>query len=269
MRIKMVASGIVSHRFLLNFSKYRYLLSELVKRDIKIKYRRSVIGIFWSFLNPLLTMVVLTIIFENIFSMNIANFPVYFLTGMIVFSLFANGTSYAMTSIQRNASIIKKIYVPKYMYSLGVVLSEFVNFLLALIVLFLVMLFTGAPFTVYIFAAILPILLLLIFTIGVGLMLATVTVFFRDIEHLYGVFLTLLMYGSAIFYPADIIPEAYRNLLYYNPVYAFISLCRDSFLYGKSFDPNTLIFTTVSAFVALVVGITLFYKYQDKFILYI
>ena len=260
---------IAKHRFLLNFTKYRYLLSELVKRDIKIKYRRSVIGIFWSFLNPLLTMIVLTLIFSTIFSMNIANFPVYLLTGMIVFTLFASGTNYAMTSIQRNAPIIKKIYVPKYMYSLSVVLSEFVNFLLALIVLFLIMLFTSAPFTIYILAAILPISLLLVFTIGVGLILATVTVFFRDIEHLYGVFLTLLMYGSAIFYPASIIPEAYRNLLNYNPVYAFISLCRDSFLYGKAFDPNTLIFAAVSAVVALILGITLFYKYQDKFILYI
>lgn len=265
----MFVSEIVNHRFLLNFNKYKYLLSELVKRDIKIKYRRSVIGIFWSFLNPLLTMMVLTLIFSTIFKTNIANFPVYFLTGMIIFDLFAKGTNGAMRSIRSNASIIKKVYVPKYMYSLGVALSELVNFSLALIVLFLVMIYTGTAFTPYILTAILPILLLLMFTIGVGLMLATVTVFFRDIEHLYGVFLTLLMYGSAIFYPVEIIPESVRFLFFYNPIFVYISLCRDSFLYGKAFDPNILLFGAVSAVIALVLGIILFYKYQDKFILYI
>ena len=114
------------HRFIVNFSKYRYLLKELVKRDIKIKYRRSVLGIFWSFLNPLLTMVVLTIIFSSIFAMDIENFPVYVLIGKLVFDFFAQGSKAAMMSIIRNASIIKKVYVPKYMYSLGVVLSNFV-----------------------------------------------------------------------------------------------------------------------------------------------
>lgn len=265
----MAINEITRHRFLLNFNKYKYLLSELVKRDIKIKYRRSVIGIFWSFLNPLLTMMVLTVIFSTIFSMKIENFPVYFLTGMIIFDLFSKGTNGAMRSIKSNSSIIKKVYVPKYMYTLGITLSELVNFLLALIVLFLVMIYTGAPFTPYILTAIVPIFLLLIFTIGVGLMLATVTVFFRDIEHLYGVFLTLLMYGSAIFYPVEIIPESIRYLFYYNPVFVYISMCRDSFLYGRMFDPNMLIFGVVSAIIALVLGVALFYKYQDKFILYI
>ena len=265
----MFINEITNHRFFLNFNKYKYLLSELVKRDIKIKYRRSVIGIFWSFLNPLLTMIVLTVIFSTIFSMNIPNFPVYLLTGMIIFELFNKGSSGAMRSIRNNASIIKKVYVPKYMYSLGVALSELINFMLALIVLFLVMVYTGAPFTPYILTAIVPIFLLLIFTIGVGLILATVTVFFRDIEHLYGVFLTLLMYGCAIFYPVEIIPESVRFLFFYNPIFVYISMCRDSFLYGRMFDMNMLLFGIVSAVIALVLGIVLFYKYQDRFILYI
>lgn len=265
----MFINELTNHRFLLNFNRYKYLLSELVKRDIKIKYRRSVIGIFWSFLNPLLTMMVLTVIFSTIFSMNIANFPVYLLTGMVTFDLFSKGTSGAMRSIRSNSSIIKKVYVPKYMYTLGIALSELVNFVLALVVLFLVMAYTGAPFTPYILTAIVPIFLLLIFTIGIGLILATVTVFFRDIEHLYGVFLTLLMYGCAIFYPVEIIPESVRFLFYYNPVFAYISLLRDSFLYGRLFDPNTLLFGIVSAVIAIIIGVALFYKYQDKFILYI
>lgn len=260
---------ISKHRFFLNFSKYRYLLVELVKRDIKVKYKGSILGIFWSFLNPLLMMMVLTIIFSTFFGHNIVNYPVYLLTGRLVFELYAQGSKAAMTSIRKNASIIKKVYVPKYMYSLSSVLSSFVTFLLSLVVLFGVMLVTNAPFTIYILFAILPIFLLLIFTIGAGLVLATVTVFFRDIEHLYGVFITMLMYGSAIFYPIDIVPESYRFLFELNPVYAVISLCRDSFLYGRMLDLNTLLYVSVVSVVILILGVLLFYKYQDKFILYV
>lgn len=266
---KMNYKLLSKHRFIANFSKYRFLLLELVKRDIKIKYRRSVLGIFWSFLNPLLTMVVLTVIFSAFFSGNIQNYPVYILTGRLVFDFFSQGSNAAMNSITGNASIIKKVYIPKYMYSLGVVLSSFVTFLLSLIVLFLVMIATNAPFTIYMLTAVLPIILLLIFTIGAGLLLAAVNVFFRDIGHLYGVFTMLLMYGSAIFYPIEIVPESYRIFFELNPVFAFITLFRDAFLYGKPFDPVTLLFAAVSSIVILVLGIAVFYKYQDKFILYV
>lgn len=257
------------HRFIVNFSKYRYLLKELIKRDIKIKYRRSVLGIFWSFLNPLLTMVVLTIIFSAIFAQNIENFPVYFLTGKLVFDFYSQGSKAAMKSIVKNSAIIKKVYVPKYMYSLGVILSNFVTFLLSLIVLFGVMIATNINFTIYILYAILPIFLLLMFTIGAGLLLATITVFFRDIEHLYGVFVTMLMYGSAIFYPASIIPAQYQFLFDLNPVYGLITLCRDCFTYGQLFDPGTLLYVSLWSAGLLILGIFLFYKYQDKFILHI
>jgi len=257
------------HRFIVNFSKYRYLLKELIKRDIKIKYRRSVLGIFWSFLNPLLTMVVLTIIFSAIFAQNIENFPVYFLTGKLVFDFYSQGSKAAMKSIVKNSAIIKKVYVPKYMYSLGVILSNFVTFLLSLIVLLGVMIVTNVNFTIYILYAILPIFLLLMFTIGAGLLLATITVFFRDIEHLYGVFVTMLMYGSAIFYPASIIPAQYQFLFDLNPVYGLITLCRDCFTYGQLFDLGTLLYVSIWSAGLLILGIFFFYKYQDKFILHI
>lgn len=257
------------HRFFVNFTKYRYLLKELVIRDIKIKYRRSVLGIFWSFLEPLLFLIALTIIFSTLFKHNISNYPVYLLTGRLIFEFYARATGAAMTSIIKNASIIKKVYVPKYMYTLGVTFSNFVTFLLSLTILLVVMIVTHAPFTLYILLAIIPIILLLMFAIGVGLILATATVFFRDIEHLYGVFTIVLMYGSAIFYPTQIVPAQYQFLLTWNPVYAFISLSRDSFLYGQWFDPSVLLFAASSAIGSLALGIFLFYKYQDKFILHI
>ena len=268
--IKASKIDVFKHRFFVNFSKYRYLLVELIKRDIKIKYRRSILGIFWSFLNPLLMMVALTIIFSAIFKRGGAeNYPVFFLTGKLAYDFFAGGSTASMGSIKKNAGIIKKVYIPKYMYTLSSVLSNFVTFLLSLIVLFGVMIATHATFTIYILFAVVPIFLLVMFTTGVGLILATVTVFFRDMQHLYGVFVTILMYGSAIFYPVEIVPQNYQFLFTINPVYALISLCRDSFLYGRMFDLNTLLFASVSSAVVFVLGIILFYKYQDKFILYI
>lgn len=266
----MITPTIKDHRFISNFKKYRYLLSQLVKRNIKLKYRRSVLGIFWSFLEPLLTMIVLTVIFSTLFKgWGVKNYPVYLLTGRLVFTFFAGGSSAAMTSIKSSASIIKTIYVPKYMYSLSAVLSNFVTFLLSLIVLFGVMIATNVNFTIYIIFASLPILALLIFTIGAGLILATAAVFFRDIEHLYGVFLTMLMYATPIFYPPEIVPESFRFIQTLNPLYAIINCCRASFLDGALYDMGQLIFALLSAVFTLILGIVLFYKYQDKFMLHI
>ena len=265
----MIFEEIFGHRFIANFAKYRYLLSELVKRDIKIKYRRSVLGIFWSFLQPLFTMIILTIVFSELFDSSIENYPVYLLSGKLVFDYYAAGTKAAMNSILGNAPMIKKLYIPKYMYSLGVIFSNMVTFLMSLIVLFLVMLATGAPFTVFIISALVPILLLVVFTIGIGLILATLTVFFRDIEHLYGVFITMLLYATPIMYPADIVPESFRFIQTFNPLYAIIGLFRSAVYTGTYFDPGQLIFATCSALASLVIGIALFYKYQDRFILYL
>lgn len=257
------------HRFFANFGKYRFLLIQLVKRDIQKKYRSSVLGIFWSFLEPLLTMIVMTIIFAFIFKRAIPNFPVYYLIGRITFMLFQNGTTGAMKSIISNANILKSVYVPKYLYALASVLSGFVTFLLSLIILFAVMIATNVQFTIYIIFASLPIIVLLLLTIGIGLILATVTVFFRDIEHLYGVFVMLLMYSSAIFYPADIIPPKYQIILTINPVYAIIDCLRTVLMNGTLYNPATLLYATVFAITSLIIGMGLFYKYQNKFLLHL
>jgi lipopolysaccharide transport system permease protein len=252
-----------------NFNKYRYLLNQLVKRDIKLKYRRSVLGIFWSFLEPLLSMVVLTIVFSTLFIRNIPNYPVYYLIGMLTYQFFAGGSKAALVSMISNASILKTVYIPKYLYALSAVLSNFVTYLLSLVILFMVMLVTHVDFTMYIIFASLPILALLILTIGVGLIVSTVNVFFRDLQHLYGVFLMLLMWLTPIFYPPEIVPASFRFIQTYNPLFAIIQCCRSSFLYGALYNMNELFFAMGSAIVALIIGIIVFYKFQDKFILYI
>ncbi len=259
----------MNHRFFNDILKFRYLLSELVKRDIKIKYRRSILGIFWSFVEPLLFMIVLTILFSTLFKHSIPNYPVYLLTGRLAFTFYSTGTSASLRSIITNGATIKKLYVPKYIFALSSVLSSLVTFLLSLIVLLLVMIATNAPFTLYIFTSIIPIILLVVFTTGVGLILATITVFFRDIKHLYGVFLTLLLYGSAIFFPISIVPEKFQFLLQLNPLFVYIQMLRDSFLYATWFDPIQLLYGTIAAIVALLVGAFIFNRYQDRFILYI
>lgn len=261
---------IIEHRFFVNFRKYKFLLNELVKRDIKLKYRSSVLGIFWSFLEPLLTMIVLTIIFSTLFKgFGVENYPVYLLTGKLIFSFFSGGSMTAMKSIKSGAAIFKTVYVPKYMYPLSSIISNFVTFSLSLIVLFGVMVATNVHFTIYMVFASLPILCLVIFTLGVGLILATVNVFFRDMEHFYSILITLLLYATPIFYPPQIVPEGWRFIQTFNPIYAVMECCRTVFLQGILYDPSRLLFAAVSAVFTLVLGVFLFYRYQNKFILHV
>lgn len=257
------------HRFFVNFDKYKFLLFQLVKKDIQVKYRNSVLGIFWSFLEPLLTMIVMTIIFGYFFKHAIPNFPVYYLIGRTSYMLFQGGTMGAMKSIISNASILKTVYVPKYLYALATVLSNFVTFLLSLIILFAVMLATHVQFTIFIIFASLPIIVLLIFTAGVGLILATITVFFRDIEHLYGVFTMLLMYATPIFWPSSMVPPHYHFILTINPLYDVINCLRVVLMQGTLYNPFQLMYATIAAIIALVIGMGIFYKYQNRFLLYL
>ncbi len=251
-----------------DLKNYRSLLSELIRRDIKIKYRRSVLGIFWSFLDPLLSMIVLTIVFSTLFH-RIPNYPIYYLTGLLAFQLFSNGSKTAMRSLVGSSGIWKTIYVPKFLYVLSAVLSNFVTYLLSLVVLFVIMAILNVQFTIYIVFASLPILALIIMTIGAGLIMGTLNVFFRDMEYLYNVFTMILMYGMPIFYPADIVPASFQFIQQYNPLYQLIVCLRDCFLYGQMYSLSTLLFGFISAIVLLVIGILLLYKYQDRFILYV
>ena len=184
-----------------NFLKYRYLIKELVSKDIKLQYRNSVLGMFWTFLEPLLTMIVLSLVFNRLFgrdSSKVVNFPVYLLCGKLLHEFFTSSTKRAMRSIRSRASIIKKVYVPKYVYPLSAVLSKFVTFIISLSVLAVVILYFNIaninPITVTgnIVWALLPITVLFFFSLGVGMILATLNVFFKDIENIYDVFCLLL-----------------------------------------------------------------------------
>ncbi|MCC7553652.1 MAG: ABC transporter permease [Methanobacteriaceae archaeon] len=255
------------NRLLRNFSKYSFLLKELVKRDISGKYKDSTLGLFWSFLNPLLSMIVLTMVFSLIFAGSIPNFPVYLLSGKLIFDLFANSTQGAMNSIKGNAEIIKKIYVPKYMFAIGIICSEFINFLISLTVLVAVMIVTNAPFHFSLIYSPIPIFFILVLTTGVGLILATLTTFFTDIKYLYGVIVMLLSFMTPLFYPIDIIPVQYLFAFKLNPLYAGVASFRDIVLNGIFPQTTPLLYLIFTSILLLIIGIIIFYKYQDKFVL--
>ena len=184
--------------------KYQFLIYELVIRDIKKKYRRSVLGVVWSILNPLLMMAVTAMVFSTIFRFQIENYPLYLLTGQIMFTFFSESTSFAMASIIENASLLKKIYIPKYLFPLSRVISSCVNLLFTLPALLLIIFVTGQTVHIEMTAFIVSLALLLVLCFGVGLLLSTAVVYFRDIFHLYGVVLSLLSYATPIFYPEKI-----------------------------------------------------------------
>lgn len=251
------------------FSKYQPLLYQLVRRDFLAKYKRSVLGVFWSLLNPLLTMIVMTIVFSFVFRFDIENFPVYLLSGQIIFTMFSEITNLCMSSVTGSAGLMKKVNVPKYIFPLSRALSSLVNFAFSFLALLLVMLITRAPFHVSMFYSIIPIFYVFVFSTGVGLILSAAVVFFKDVTYLYGIFLTAITYFTPLFYPISIIPDRFRWIISLNPLYHFVECFRTCAIYGDipNLWQNTLCLTL--AILALGMGLYVFYKKQDRFILYV
>lgn len=251
------------------FFKYRPLLYELVKRDIKVRYRHSFLGMVWTVLNPLLMMLVLTIVFSSMFRMNIDNFPVYVLIGQIVFNCNTEATTQGMNSVVWNASLIKKVYIPKYLFPLSNVISCLVNFCFSFVALILVMIFTHAPFYPTLLTVWIPLLYLVIFAFGLSLILCSINVFFRDMQHLYAVLTTAWMYLSAVFYSIDIVPLELMTVIHSNPLYQYISFFRQIIMEGTFPDLSTNLTCLGIAIVTALVGLVTFARLQDRFILHI
>lgn len=252
-----------------NFLQYRFLLKELVKKGIKLKYRRSYLGIVWSMLEPLLTMIVLTIVFGTLYGNTDRTFPVYILAGRLLYSYFSLATKSALKSIRANSAMIKKVYVPKYLYPLSSVLFNYVIFLISLIVLAIVALVLGVKPTWYLLQAPIALILLLVMAYGTGMILATIGVFFRDMEYLWSVVLMIIMYTCAIFYyPEKLLRSGWDWILKYNPLYCVIDVFRCA-VFGRPMNTNYLIYAAVFSFGAMAVGLLCFKKKQDDFILHI
>ncbi|MBQ2612739.1 MAG: ABC transporter permease [Methanobrevibacter sp.] len=246
------------------FAEKKFLLKQLVKRDLTSKYKDSVLGIAWSFLNPLLIMIVFTAIFSMLFGRQIENYPVYFLSGRLIYDFYKSATNGAMKSIKGNASIIQKIYVPKYMFTVSKVCYEFINFLISFLILFGVMIVTGAPFHYTIIFALIPMFLLVILIFGVGLILTVCNTYFTDVGHLYNVFTLILMYASALFYPMEIVPSTVQRIFTLNPIYSAISAFRACVVYGTIPSIGCLLYLAVFGITTLAIGIILYNMYDKK-----
>lgn len=249
--------------------KYRFLIRQLVSRDFKSKYKRSVLGVLWSFFNPLLTMTVQYLVFSNLFRFDLPHYPVYLISGIVMFNFFTEACGMALGSIVGNASLITKVYVPKYIYPLTRVLSSMVNLVISLIPLLLVVLASGLFPTKAYLLLFFELVCLTVFCLGLGMMLASAMVFFRDMQFLWGVLSMIWMYLTPLFYPESILPEGMRFVLKINPMYYFVRFTRICVIDGVSPEPIMYLQCALFALGSLVLGAWVFKKTQDKFVLYL
>jgi len=249
--------------------RFRHLLFMMVKRDFVTRYRRSVLGILWSVLNPLLTMLVISMVFSLLFRADIPNFPLYVLSGQLIFNFFSESTSLAMTSVLGNGAVIKKAYIPKYIFPVSQVVSSLVNVLFSFIAFLIVFIATRETFSWTMLLVPLPILYTFVFALGFGMLLSSIMVFFRDIGYIYSVGITLWMFLSAIMYPVEILPPRIFHLIHFNPMFHYISYFRDLTLNGVVPGLWANIICIGFALAALCAGMYAMITQQDKYILYL
>ena len=249
------------------FSKYRYLIKQLILRDFKTKYKRSVLGAFWSLLNPLLTMIVQYTVFSTLFKSDIPNYALYLLTGIVCFNFFNEATNMALQSIVGNVGLITKVYIPKYIFPISRVLSTTINLLLSMIPLFVVMIATRTAIRSTLLLLPFGIICLVAFCIGVGCFLSIVMVYFRDAQFLWSVISMLWMYITPVFYPESIIPQQLSLIYKLNPLYHIIRLIRTILIDGVSPEPKAFGLCLIASFVPLIIGLVIFKKYQDNIVL--
>lgn len=252
-----------------HFLQYKPLLKELVGRDLKVKYRRSFLGYVWSLLNPLLMMCIMTIVFSYMFRFDIPNYPLYLITGQTLWTFFNESTNMSMYSVLQNGSLIKKVYVPKFIFPISRVLSSFVTLSFSLVAIVIVMMFTKTVFSWTILLFPVPLLFLLLFAMGIGMVLSALSVYFRDVTHLYGVLTLAWMYLTPTFYPISALPEEIVPVIEANPVCSYLTFFREIVLYGTVPEWALWWRCIWVSILALAVGMVVFRKMQRNFILYI
>ena len=261
-----------------DFEKDKFILKQLVTKDFKIKDRRSVLGVAWSVLNPLLMMVVMSIVFSTIFgqsrngSITPEMYPLYLIVGNITFSVMSESTNQALMSIIWASSLLKKVKVHRWVFPVQKVLFSLVNFSFSLVAVALVMLFFRVVPTWHLILLPVCLLLLMCFCMGLGMMLSALAVFFRDVMHLWTVVITAWMYLTPIFWTTDYISQMahwIQVLVVLNPMYNYLQFMRDIFLFNTVPSALTFGLCVAWAVLALAIGYTVFHKTEHKFILYI
>ena len=252
-----------------HFKENLFLFEELVKRDFKQKYKRTVLGMAWSLLSPLLTLLVMRLVFTRFFGRTMAHYTVYLFAGNLMFSYFKEATNGGMQSLMSNAHIFTKINVSKYLFLFSKNVSAVINFLLTLIVFLVFILIDRVPFHLSILAIIYPIFTLTLLNIGVGMILSALYIFFRDTQYLYDVLTLLLMYMSAIFYDVNAYPQWVQRLFLLNPIYCNIKYVRvivlDGHLPSLAFHALLLLYGTI----AFIIGSIIYKTCNQRFLYYV
>lgn len=256
-------------QYLEKLKKYQFLFEELVKRDFKKKYKRTVLGMAWSLLSPLLMLLVMRLVFTQFFGRGMEHYTTYLFCGNLIFSYFNEATSQGMTSLMGNAAIFTKVNVPKYLFLFSKNVQTLINFGLTLVIFFLFCALDGITFTWRFILLLYPVFLLVFFNIGVGLVLSALFVFFRDIQYLWSIFTQLLMYMSAIFYTIDHYSYTVQCLFLANPVYLFIRYFRKIVIDGTIPSVWFHLLMAFDTVVVLAVGCWMYKRYNTKFLYYV
>ena len=262
----------------LNFKHYWFLMTQLISRDFKVKYKRSVLGVLWSLLNPILMLTVMAVVFSQMFRVRVenTNYLVYLMTGIIMFNYFNEASTNAMTSVVDNFGLINKIYIPKYIFPIAKCLFIGINFVLTLIPWLAIILLSYVGLGQYVCPISINYLLLpyiflclFIFTIGIGLFLSCISVFLRDVIYIYGIITMIWNYVTPVFYSIEIIPQKIMFLFKLNPLYQYLTAAREIVLYGHTPSLINLAAITGYSLIMLLIGTIVFKKNQDKFVYYI
>jgi ABC-2 type transport system permease protein len=249
--------------------KHKFLFEELVKADFKKKYKRTVLGMLWSLISPLLQLTVMNFVFKVLFGNTIPHFTIYLFSGLLVWNFYQESTNGGMRALVSNFHIITKVNVPKYLFLLSKNVSACINFVLTLVIYFSFVAADGLPFTWKFLLLVFPICCLVIFNIGVGFILSASFVFFRDTQYLYSIFSLMLMYVSAVFYQIDRFPEKYQICFYCNPIYVFIRYFRAIVIEGHIPSLGFHALALFYAFAVLFIGMFIYKKNNFKFLFYV
>jgi ABC-type polysaccharide/polyol phosphate export permease len=245
--------------------RYRDLIKQLVRRDLTARYKRSVLGVAWTMLNPLGMMLVLTLVFSQLFK-STPGYPAYVLSGLIAWNFFAQSTTMAMNSLVWGGDLFERIYVPRSVFAVSAVGTGLVNLLLSLVPLLLVMLVVQVPIRVTALFAVVPIFFLACFALGVGLLLSSLAIYFYDIVEMYSnIILLAWMYLTPIIYPVEAIPDPFRGWLFYNPMTHLVSLFRQPLFYGTMPTFNGVWPSALISLGTLALGWFVFTQRSDAF----
>lgn len=254
---------------ILNFFNHKFLFEELVKRDFKAKYKRTILGMVWSILSPLLMLTVMAIIFGNFFGRSIEHYIIYLFSGQVIFNYFTEATNEGMQALITNSSIFTKINVPKYLFLFSKNVSALINFGIILVIYFGFVAFDGISFTSHFLLLLYPIICLIVMNVGIGLILSALYIFFKDIQYIYRLFTQIVMYGSAIFYSIDILPQHLQTLFYCNPIFVCITYFRSIVLHNAVPDLRLHLLLAGYALVLFGIGCWVYKKYNYKFLYYV